>query len=106
MSSSKMTSRDAKIENFMSQFRDSSTKELTNLTSQQFIEVWRNYDKDGKFLNSYTISAIASIPAISGILSMIIMRLYDDSLRTKLKTMKDILRCLRNNLRLISNYIE
>lgn len=42
------SARDAKITNFMSQFRDSTTKELKNLTSQQFINVWRNYDKDGK----------------------------------------------------------
>lgn len=38
----------AKAANFMNQFRDTSTKELTNLTSTQFIEVWSHYDKDGK----------------------------------------------------------
>lgn len=32
----------------MNQFRDSQTKELKNLTSGQFIEVWSHYDKDGK----------------------------------------------------------
>lgn len=40
----------AKKSNFMNQFRDSQTKELKNLTSGQFIEVWSHYDKDGKLL--------------------------------------------------------
>lgn len=34
--------------NFMSQFRDNKTKELKNLTSAQFMEVWSHYDHDGK----------------------------------------------------------
>jgi hypothetical protein len=35
--------------NFMSKFRDKDTRVLKNLNSQQFMEVWNNYDKDGKF---------------------------------------------------------
>lgn len=38
--------------NFMRQFRDSTTKELKKLTSQQFMEVWRHYDKDGELFFS------------------------------------------------------
>lgn len=34
--------------NFMSKFRDKDTRVLKNLNSSQFIEVWNNYDKDGK----------------------------------------------------------
>lgn len=34
--------------NFMSKFRDKDTRVLKNLNSIQFIEVWNNYDKDGK----------------------------------------------------------
>lgn len=34
--------------NFMSRFRDKDTRVLKNLNSTQFIEVWNNYDKDGK----------------------------------------------------------
>jgi len=34
--------------NFMSKFRDKDTRVLKNLNSQQFIEVWNNYDKDGE----------------------------------------------------------
>lgn len=34
--------------NFMSKFRDKDTRALKNLNSAQFIEVWNNYDKDGK----------------------------------------------------------
>lgn len=34
--------------NFMSKFRDKETRVLKNLNSTQFIEVWNNYDKDGK----------------------------------------------------------
>lgn len=34
--------------NFMSKFRDKDTRALKNLNSTQFIEVWNNYDKDGK----------------------------------------------------------
>lgn len=35
--------------NFMSKFRDKDTRVLKNLNSTQFIEVWNNYDKDGKY---------------------------------------------------------
>lgn len=35
--------------NFMSKFRDKDTRMLKNLNSQQFIEVWNNYDKDGEY---------------------------------------------------------
>lgn len=37
-----------KIKNFMSQFRDKQTKELINLTSSQFMDVWSHYDHDGE----------------------------------------------------------
>ena len=61
-----------KKSNFMNQFRDSQTKELKNLTSAQFIEVWSHYDKDGKktisvlnqyfhFFNSISFSATLSL---------------------------------------------
>lgn len=33
--------------NFMRQFRDSETRELTKLSANQFMEVWSHYDKDG-----------------------------------------------------------
>lgn len=48
----------AKTRNFMSQFRDTKTKELKNLTSAQFMEVWSHYDHDGEqtvFLFSYCL---------------------------------------------------
>lgn len=41
-------SRGRKNSNFMRQFRDSTTKELIKLTSQQFMDVWKHYDHDGK----------------------------------------------------------
>ena len=44
-------SRGRKNSNFMRQFRDSTTKELKKLTSQQFMEVWKHYDHDGKRKN-------------------------------------------------------
>lgn len=34
--------------NFMRQFRDKNTRQLKNLTSIQFMEVWSHYDKDGE----------------------------------------------------------
>lgn len=34
-------------QNFMRQFRDKNTRQLRNLTSTQFMEVWSHYDKDG-----------------------------------------------------------
>ena len=34
-------------QNFMRQFRDKNTRQLKNLTSIQFMEVWSHYDKDG-----------------------------------------------------------
>jgi len=34
-------------QNFMRQFRDKNTRQLKNLTSTQFMEVWSHYDKDG-----------------------------------------------------------
>ncbi len=34
--------------NFMRQFRDKNTRQLKNLTSVQFMEVWSHYDNDGK----------------------------------------------------------
>lgn len=44
-----MTQAQTTAANFMSKFRDKDTRVLKNLNSQQFIEVWNNYDKDGKF---------------------------------------------------------
>jgi hypothetical protein len=38
-------------QNFMRQFRDKNTRQLKNLTSTQFMEVWSHYDKDGKKLD-------------------------------------------------------
>lgn len=43
--------------NFMRQFRDKNTRQLKNLTSVQFMEVWSHYDKDGKFLLFFCIQA-------------------------------------------------
>lgn len=34
--------------NFMRQFRDPESRELTKLSANQFMEVWSHYDKDGK----------------------------------------------------------
>lgn len=36
--------------NFMSKFADANSNALKHLTSQQFFEVWNNYDQDGKYL--------------------------------------------------------
>lgn len=33
--------------NFMRQFRDSESRELKQLTAQQFMDVWDHYDEDG-----------------------------------------------------------
>lgn len=35
--------------NFLRKFRDEDTKVLRNLNSAQFMEVWNNYDRDGKY---------------------------------------------------------
>lgn len=42
------SSAQATAVNFMSKFRDKDTRVLKNLNSVQFMEVWNNYDKDGK----------------------------------------------------------
>ena len=34
--------------NFMRQFRDPDSRELKQLTAQQFMEVWEHYDDDGE----------------------------------------------------------
>ena len=34
--------------NFMRQFRDPDSRELTKLSANQFMDVWSHYDKDGK----------------------------------------------------------
>ncbi|KPM03550.1 hypothetical protein QR98_0019830 [Sarcoptes scabiei] len=49
MSSTKMSRTNSKISdsNFMRQFRDKNTRQLKNLTSIQFMEVWSHYDHDG-----------------------------------------------------------
>lgn len=36
-------------QNFMRQFRDKNTRQLKNLTSTQFQEIWGHYDHDGKW---------------------------------------------------------
>lgn len=36
--------------NFMTKFTDANMSALKHLTSQQFFEVWNNYDQDGKCL--------------------------------------------------------
>lgn len=46
------TAAEQPVVNFMSKFRDKDTRVLNNLNSQQFIEVWNNYDKDGESLSS------------------------------------------------------
>ena len=33
--------------NFMRQFRDPESRELTKLSANQFMDVWSHYDKDG-----------------------------------------------------------
>lgn len=38
--------------NFMSKFADANSNALKHLTSQQFFEVWNNYDQDGKYHES------------------------------------------------------
>ena len=37
--------------NFMRQFRDSDSRELKKLSSNQFMEVWSHYDSDGEYHN-------------------------------------------------------
>ncbi|XP_074599575.1 calbindin-32-like isoform X2 [Brevipalpus obovatus] len=60
----------AKTRNFMSQFRDTKTKELKNLTSAQFMEVWSHYDHDGngfiegKELDNFLREFISSVKSI------------------------------------------
>ncbi|KAI2799154.1 Calbindin-32 [Blomia tropicalis] len=41
------SSETSKQSNFMRQFRDKNTRQLKNLTSIQFMEVWSHYDNDG-----------------------------------------------------------
>lgn len=48
-----------KTTNFLHKFRDQDTKLLKSLNSTQFIEVWNNYDKDGKFLARAMIKLIS-----------------------------------------------
>lgn len=47
--------------NFMRQFRDSETRELTKLSANQFMEVWSHYDKDGNTIN-HTAAYSSSLP--------------------------------------------
>ena len=49
-SSNKNTNINNIGDNFMRQFRDKNTRQLKNLTSTQFMEVWSHYDHDGKSL--------------------------------------------------------
>ena len=35
--------------NFLRQFRDVESREMTRLSAVQFMEVWEHYDSDGKF---------------------------------------------------------
>lgn len=43
--------------NFMRQFRDSETRELTKLSANQFMEVWSHYDKDGNASLSFFLKS-------------------------------------------------
>lgn len=46
-----LSGKSGTTQNFMRQFRDKNTRQLKNLTSAQFMEVWSHYDKDGKKIN-------------------------------------------------------
>ena len=41
-------SRPKRERNFMLQFRDLHSRDLLNLTSTQFLDIWQHYDNDGK----------------------------------------------------------
>lgn len=43
----------------MRQFRDKNTRQLKNLTSTQFMEVWSHYDHDGRFEYKFALFIIA-----------------------------------------------
>ncbi|XP_054164548.1 calbindin-32-like [Oppia nitens] len=57
-------------QNFMRQFRDKNTRQLKNLTSTQFMEVWSHYDKDGngyiegRELDNFLREFVSSVNAI------------------------------------------
>lgn len=36
--------------NFLAKFTDTKLRALKRLTSQQFFEVWNNYDQDGELM--------------------------------------------------------
>lgn len=38
-----------RAQNFMRKYRDPQSRELRQLTSHQFIEVWSHYDRDGLY---------------------------------------------------------
>lgn len=46
--------------NFMSKFTDLNSRALKHLTSQQFFEVWNNYDQDGEF-KRYLLTSFRSL---------------------------------------------
>ena len=46
--------------NFMRQFRDPESRELTKLSANQFMDVWSHYDKDGNLWPPHTLSSISS----------------------------------------------
>lgn len=50
--------------NFMRQFRDPESRELTKLSANQFMDVWSHYDKDGKTHVIY-VSISSLSPSIS-----------------------------------------
>lgn len=39
-----------KAQNFMRQYRDEESRELKKLSANQFMDVWNNYDKDGRII--------------------------------------------------------
>lgn len=47
--------------NFMRQFRDPESRELTKLSANQFMDVWSHYDKDG---NNQTIDHYSTIDCV------------------------------------------
>lgn len=49
MANSQLNNSRANGQNYMRQFRDKNTRQLKNLTSTQFMEIWSHYDHDGKY---------------------------------------------------------
>jgi hypothetical protein len=53
--------------NFMRQFRDPESRELTKLSANQFMDVWSHYDKDGKHFDLPLANETGNDPASSTI---------------------------------------